>query len=207
MSQLDEINESEPRISLAVKIQREGGDTTGALNALRDVVNAAIGIYTKENSFESYRRAVIIQTSFDKARLVYQRARQPAQAVAAGIVAYFIGIKRTAAIADWKAATAAELRSPQYIKKHELESDVSENSAQQWETEAKENLAEAYAALTDAFILAEAERLLKKMKLDVALAKNILAAVSPPPHNPWELFNVVMAALGHRKPSFRSSFL
>lgn len=51
--------------------------------------------------------------------------------------------------------------------------------------------------MTDVFILAEAERLLKQMKLDVALAKNILAAVYEPPHNPWELFNTVMSAFGH----------
>ena len=32
---------------------------------------------------------------------------------------------------------------------------------------------------------------------DASLAKNILAAVSQPPNNPLELFNLVMSALGH----------
>ena len=42
--------ELEAAIPLAVKLQREHGDTAGALNALRDVVNRAIGTSTPPSS-------------------------------------------------------------------------------------------------------------------------------------------------------------
>ena len=195
--QLAVLNELEAAISLAVKLQREHGDTTGALNALRDVVNRAIGMNTQKNSFESFRRALMIEQSFDKARLVYQRAKQPDRAVASGIVSYFMGIKRLSAIADYNAGVAAEMRDPYFQRANGIGSKEASQNAKSYESEAKENLAQSFAAMTDAAILAEATRLLKKMKLDVALAGNILAAVSHPPDNPWEMFNAVMAALGH----------
>ena len=195
--QLAVLNELEAAIPLAVKLQREHGDTTGALNALRDVVNKAIGMDTRKDSFESFRRALMIEQAFDKARLVYQRAKLPIKAVASGIVSYFMGIKRLAAIADYEASVAAEERDPQYQVAHEIEPDDARQAAVMWESEAKEHLAQAFAAMTNAAILAEATRLLKKMKMDVALADNILSAVSQPPNNPWEMFNAVMAALGH----------
>ena len=65
--QLAVLNELEAAIPLAVKLQREHGDTTGALNALRDVVNKAIGMDTRKDSFESFRRALMIEQAFDKA--------------------------------------------------------------------------------------------------------------------------------------------
>lgn len=195
--QLAVLNELEAAIPLAVKLQREHGDTTGALNALRDVVNKAIGMDTRKDSFESFRRALMIEQAFDKARLVYQRAKLPIKAVASGIVSYFMGIKRLAAIADYKASVAAEERDPQYQVAHEIEPDDARQAAVMWESEAKEHLVQAYAAMTNDAIHAEATRLLKKMKLDVTLAGNILAAVSCPQNNPWEMFNAVMAALDH----------
>ena len=194
--QLAVLNELEAAISLAVKLQREKGDTTGALNALRDVVNRAIGIDTRKNSFESYRRALMIWQSFDKARLVYQRAKQPSRAVASGMVAYFMRLKQLSAIADYKAAVAAEERDPRHWAEYDIGAKEANQSAKMWEAEAKEHLAEAFAAMTNGAILAEAIRLLKKMKMDVALADRILAAVSQPPNNPWEMFNAVMSALG-----------
>lgn len=195
--QLAVLNELEAAIPLAVKLQREHGDTTGALNALRDIVNRAIGMDTRKNSFESYRRALMIGQAFDKARLVYQRAKQPTKAVASGIVSYFMEIKQLAAIADYKAGVASEERDTQYQVEHEIDPKSARQSAAMWESEAKEHLVQAYAAMTNDAILAEATRLLKKMKLDVALAGNILAAVSQPPNNPWEMVNAVMAAFNH----------
>ncbi len=191
--------ELEAAIPLAVKLQRERGDTTGALNALRDVVNKAIGTDTPPSSRASCARARVIELAFDKARLVYQRANQPAQSVASGIVSYFMGIKSIAAGADFCAARAAEYRSPTYQKRFCLDvtdrKEVEEEASFE-EKMAKDGLAKAYAAMANDAILAEATRLLKKMKLNVALAGNILAAVSQPPNNPWEMFNAVMAALG-----------
>ena len=192
--------ELEAAIPLAVKLQREHGDTTGALNALRDIINKAIGTYTAPNSRASFLRARVIELAFDKGRLVYQRANRPAQAVASGIVSYFMGIKRIAAGADFDAACAAEHRSTQYQERFCLDDSdrkEAEEDALFEEKTAKESLAKAYAAMTNDAIHAEATRLLKKMKLDVALSGNILAAVSQQPNNPWEMFNVVMAALGH----------
>ena len=191
--------ELEAAIPLAVKLQRERGDTTGALNALRDVVNKAIGTDTPPSSRASFSRARVMELAFDKARLVYQRANRPAQAVASGIVSYFMAAKRMAAGAEFGAALAAEYRSPQYEKTfcHDAtDRKEAEESALFEDKLAKDELAKAYAAITDAAILAEATRLLKKMKLDVALANNILAAVSQPPNNPWEMFNAVMSAFG-----------
>ncbi len=194
--QLAVLNDLEAAIPLAVKLQREKGDTAGALNALRDVINRAIGISTRKNSFESYRRALMIGQSFDKARLVYQRANQPARAVASGIVSYFMGVKQLSAIADYKAGVAAEMRDPRYQAACDIGPKEANQDAKSWEAEAKENFAKACASMTNGAILAEAIRLLKKMKMDVALADRILSAVSQPPNNPWEMFNAVMAALG-----------
>ena len=73
--------------------------------------------------------------------------------------------------------------------------EANEMSARDHYEFSKEGLVQATSRLTDAFIFAEAERLLKQVKMDTALAPKILAAVSEPPHNPWELFNVVMDAL------------
>ena len=187
-------------LPLAVKMQREGGDTNGALNALTPVINTAIGTDTPPNSRASFMRASLLEKAFDKARLIYKRANMPHEAVASGMVSYFMGIKRMTACADFDAAQAAEQRSSRYQElfcHDEEDRKEAEQRALDYESYAKEGLVQATARLTDAFILAEAERLLKQMKLDVALAKNILAAVSQPPHNPWELFNVVMSALGH----------
>ena len=110
----DVFSELDAAIPFAVKLQREHGDTTGALNALRDVVNKAIGTNTPPSSRASCARARVIELAIDKGRLVYQRANRPAQAVASGIVSYFMGIKRIAAGVDFEAACAAEYRSPQY---------------------------------------------------------------------------------------------
>lgn len=192
--------ELEEAIPLAVKRQREHGDTTGALNALRDIVNKAIGTYTAPQSRASFSRARVLELAFDKGRLVYQRANHPAQAVASGIVSYFMGIKRIAAGADFDAACAAEHRSPQYKEwfcHDDSDRKEAEKDALFEEKLAKESLAKAYAAMTSDAIYAEAKRLLKKTKLDVALAGSILAAVSCPQNNPWEMFNAVVAALGH----------
>ena len=189
--------ELEVAIPLAVKLQREHGDTAGALNALRDVVNRAIGTSTPPSSRASFSRARVMELAFDKARLVYQRANRPAQAVASGMVSYFMAAKRMSAAADHSAGEAAEKRSPQYQKEFFVEPEEAEREAAMWDADAKEWLAKAFAAITDVAILAEATRLLKKLKLDVALADNILAAVSQPPNNPWKMFNAVMSALGH----------
>ena len=194
--QLAELNELDESIPLAVKLQRENGDAAGALNALREVINRTIGICTKKASFESFRRSGIIEKAFDKARLVYQRANQPARAVASGVVAYFMGIKRMSACADYKAGVAAEERDPLYQAKHDIGPREANRSAKMWEAEAKEELAQSLAALSDAAIFDKVRLLLKKMKLDVALAHKIVAAVSQPQDNPWEMFNAVMSAIG-----------
>ena len=185
-------------LPLAVKIQRERGDTTGALNALRDVVNRAIATDTPPSSRASFSRARVIELAFDKARLVYKRANRPAQAVAAGVVSYFMGIKCMAAGADFSAALAAEKRSTQYQEwfcHNDSDRKEAEEDARFEEKMAKESLAKAYAAMTNDAILAEATRLLKQMKLDASLGGNILAAVSEPQNSPWEMFNAVMSAL------------
>lgn len=196
----DALAELEAAIPLAVKMQRENGDTNGALNALTPIINQAIGMDTPEKSRASCMRARVLEQAFDKARLIYKRAQLPRQAVASGMVSYFMGIKSMTAGADFDAAKAAELRSPLYqqYSHRDAESHAEDlELALDYENDAKEGLVQATARLTDVFILAEAERLLKQMKLDAALAKNILAAVSQPPHNPWEMFNTVMATLGH----------
>ena len=198
--QLAVLNELEAAIPLAVKLQREHGDTTGALTALRDVVNRAIGMDTRKDSFESFRRALMIEQAFDKGRLVYQRAGKPKHAVASGMVSYFMSIKRMSACADLDAANAAEQRSSRYQEffcENEEERKQAEERAIDYENDAKEWLIKAAASLSDVYVFSEAERLLKKMKLDVALAQGILAAVSQPPNNPWEMFNAVMEALDH----------
>ena len=187
----------EAAIPLAVKLQREHGDTTGALNALRDVVNKAIGTYTAPQSRASFLRARVIEIAFDKGRLVYQRAGKSKHAVASGIVSYFMSAKRMSAAADQCAGEADEKRSPRYQKEFFVEPEEAEREAAMWDADAKELLVQAYAAMTNDAIHAEATRLLKKMKLDISLAGNILAAVSCPQNNPWEMFNAVMAALDH----------
>ncbi len=194
--QLAELNGLDEAISRAVKLQRENGDAFGALDALRDIVNRAIGMYTRESSFESFRRSSIIEKAFDKARLVCQRTNQPSRAVANGVVSYFLGIKRMSACADYKAGVAAEERSPRYQVEHGIGPREANRSAKMWETEAKEELAQSLAALSDAAIFDKVRLLLKKMKLDVALADKIVAAVSQPQDNPWEMFNAVMSAIG-----------
>lgn len=196
----DQLAKLEADIPLAVKLQRENGDTNGALNALTPIINQAICMDTPKNSRASCSRAYVLEQAFDKARLIYKRANMPHEAVASGMVSYFMGIKRISAGADYDAAYAAQKRSPLYQQyfHRDAESHAEDlELAQDFENDAKEGLVQATARLTDAFILAEAERLLKQMKLDVALAKNILAAVYEPPHNPFELFNTVMTAFGH----------
>ena len=196
----DVFTDLEEVLPLAVKMQREGGDTNGALNALTPVINTAIATDTPPNSRASFMRASLLEKAFDKARLIYKRAQRPKQAVACGMVSYFLSIKRISAGADFDAAKAAEQRSSCYQEffcHNEEDRKDAEQLALDYESYAKEGLVQATARLTDVFILAEAERLLKQMKLDVALAKNILAAVYEPPHNPWELFNTVMSAFGH----------
>ena len=196
----DQLAKLEADIPLAVKLQRENGDTNGALNALTPIINQAICRDTPKNSRASCSRAYVLEQAFDKARLIYKRANMPHEAVASGMVSYFMGIKRESAGADFDAAQAAEQRSMSYQEffcHDEEDRKEAEQRALDYESYAKEGLVQATARLTDAFILAEAERLLKQMKLDVALAKNISAAVSQPPNNPWELFNVVMSAPGH----------
>lgn len=183
----------------AVKMQRESGDTNGALNALTPVINTAICTDTPPNSRASFKRAYVLEQAFDKARLIYKRANMPHEAVASGMVSYFMGIKRISAGADFDAARAAELRSPLYQQyfHRDTESHAEDlELALDFESDAKEGLVQAAARLTDVFMRAEAERLLKQMKLDVALAPKILATVSQPPHNPFELFNTVMSAFG-----------
>lgn len=196
----DVFSKLEEALPLAVKIQRENGDANGALNTLTPIINQAIGMDTPEKSRASFMRASVLEQAFDKARLIYKRAQLPKQAVASGMVSYFMGIKRMSAGADFDAECAAELRSPLYQQyfHRDAESHAEDlELALDYENDAKEVLVQASARLTDAFILAEAERLLKQMKLDASIAKNILAAVSQPPNNPWELFNLVMSALGH----------
>lgn len=196
----DQLAKLEAAIPLAVKLLRENGDTNGALNALTPIINQAICMDTPKNSRASCSRAYVLEQAFDKARLIYKRANMPHEAVSSGMVSYFMGIKRESAGADFDAAQAAEQRSMSYQEffcHDEEDRKEAEQRALDYESYAKEGLVQATARLTDAFILAEAERLLKQMKLDVALAKNISAAVSQPPNNPWELFNVVMSALGH----------
>ena len=86
-NKLDDIlDELDAAIPLAVKLQRENGNTNGALNALRDIVNKAIGINSPPASRASFSRAHIIEKAFDKARIVYQRANQPASEVTAEII-------------------------------------------------------------------------------------------------------------------------
>lgn len=195
----DELANLEAAIPLAVKLQRENDDTNGALNALTPIINQAIGMDTPKNSRASCSRAYVLEQAFDKARLVYKRANMPHEAVASGMVSYFMGIKRDSAGSDFYAARAAELRSTLYQQyfHRDAESHAEDlELALDYENDAKEGLVQATARLTDVFILAEAERLLKQMKLDVALAPKILAAVYEPPHNPFELFNTVMSAFG-----------
>lgn len=189
----------ETAIPLAVKKQSENGDTRGALNSLTPIINQAIAMDTPENSRASVSRAYVLEQAFDKARLIYQRAHQPHQAVASGMVSYFMGIKRMAAGADYGVARAAALRSPEYINKPWIDEEdrkAIEIEALNEINDSKELFADACAAITDIFILDEATRLLKKQKLDVAIAQNILSVVSRPPDNPWELFNAVMSSFG-----------
>ena len=197
-NKLDDIlDELDAAIPLAVKLQRENGNTNGALNALRDIVNKAIGINSPPASRASFSRAHIIEKAFDKARIVYQRANQPASAVASGVVSYFMAVKRLSASAELYAARADEQRSPKYQSYFHVDPQEAKQAAKMWEEDAKSELAKAHAALTDAAILAEATKLLKKMKMDVTLADKILAAVSQPPNNPWEMFNIVISALNY----------
>lgn len=189
----------EAAISLAVKMQRENGDTSGALNSLTPIINKAIAMDTPENSRASVSRAYVLEQAFDKARLIYQHAHRSKQAVASGMVSYFMGIKRMAAAADYGVARAAALRSPEYLNKSYIDEEdrkAIEAEALNEINDSKELFADACAAITDVFILGEASRLLKEMKLNVAFSQNILAVVSQPPDNPWELFNVVMSAFG-----------
>ena len=44
--------ELDEAIPIAVKIQREQGDTDGALNMLREIVKAALLVCTKKGSYE-----------------------------------------------------------------------------------------------------------------------------------------------------------
>ena len=190
-------DELDAAIPLAVKLQREGGDTKGALNALRGIVKAALAVYTPKASYEFFKKRLVIEKTLDKARLVYQRANQPPQAVACGMVAYVMTAKRLFASADNLARRVAELRSPQTpLLLHDIETKKElEESAKFEEDLAKSELAKACAAMSDEAIHNEATRLLKKMKMDVALADKILVVVKEPQDNPWKLFNAVMSVI------------
>ena len=154
-NKLDDIlDELDAAIPLAVKLQRENGNTNGALNALRDIVNKAIGINSPPASRASFSRAHIIEKAFDKARIVYQRANQPASAVASGVVSYFMAVKRLSASAELYAARADEQRSPKYQSYFHVDPQEAKQAAKMWEEDAKSELAKAHAALTDAAILA-----------------------------------------------------
>lgn len=190
----------EEALPQAVKKQRETGDASGALDALTGIINQAIAADTPQSSRASFSRAYLLERAFDKARLVYQREGHPKYAVASGVVSYFMSIKRHSAAADNDAARAAERRSPQHLNQRWMDEEdrkLEEELAADEEKMAKEELVKAFAAMTDACVLTEATRLLKKMKLDVVLAQNILEAVKQPPNNPWEMFNAVIVALGH----------
>lgn len=194
MSRFDELD---GLISTAVKLQRENGDTAGALELLRDVINKAVSCYTEKASYESFQRCLTVEKAFDKARLVYQRSKQSAMAVASGMVAYFMTIKRLSASAELCASKAVELRSPQnplLLQRIETKRTL-EQSAKFEERMAKDELAKACAAMADAAILNEASRLLKKMKMDASLARKILVAVYEPQDNPLEMFNAVLSAI------------
>ena len=190
-------NELDAAIPLVVKLQREGGDTAGALNSLREIVKAALAVYAPKASYEFFQKRLVIEKALDKARLVYQRANQPSQAVACGMVAYIMTAKRLSASADNLSHRVAELRSPQNpMLRHGIETkEELEESAKFEEELARSELAKAYAAISDAAIRTEATRLLKKMKMDVALAEKILAAVKEPQDNPWKLFNDVLSVI------------
>lgn len=190
-------DELDAAIPLAVKLQREGGDTKGALNALRGIVKAALAVYTPKASYEFFKKRLVIEKALDKARLVYQRANQPSQAVACGMVAYIMTAKRLSASADNLSHRVAELRSPKnplLLDGIETKKEL-EEEAKFEEDMAMSERAKACAAMSDAAVLEEATRLLKKMKMDVALAPKILAAVHEPQNNPWKMFNAFMSVM------------
>ena len=193
----DAFNELDAAIPRAVKLQREGGDTAGALNSLREIVKAALAVYTPKASYEFFQKRLVIEKALDKARLVYQRANQPSQAVACGMVAYIMTAKRLSASADNLSHRVAELRSPRNpMLLHGIETkEELEESAKFEEELARSEIAKAYEAISDAAIRTEASRLLKKMKMDVALAEKILAAVKEPQDNPWKLFNDILSVI------------
>ena len=193
----DAFDELDAAIPLAVKLQREGGDTAGALNSLREVVKAALAIYTPKSTYEFFKKHLIIEKALDKARLVYQRANLPSRAVACGMVAYIITAKRLFASADFCDREAAKLRSPKnplLLDGIETKKELAEEAKFE-EDMAMSERAKACAAMSDAAVLEEATRLLKKMKMDVALAEKILTAVKEPQDNPWKLFNAVMSVI------------
>ena len=190
-------NELDAAIPLAVKLQREGGDTKGALNALREIVKAVLAVYTPKASYEFFQKRLVIEKALDKARLVYQRANLPSQTVACGMVAYIMTAKRLFASADNLTCKVEELRSPQNpLLLHNIETkETLEEDAKFEEALARNELAKANAAISETAIHNEATRLLKKMKLDVSLAEKILQVVKEPQDNPWKMFNAVMSVL------------
>ena len=188
--------ELDEAIPAAVKLQREHGDTDGALNALREIVKVALAVSTKKGSYEYFKKQLVIEMAFDKARLVHQRANHPTHAVACGMVAYYMTARRLAASADVWSKRASELRSPQNPLLLDIESkEEIEESAKFEEEMARTELAKAYAALSNEAIINEAARLLKKMKLDVSMAERILSVFREPSDNPWKMFNAFLSAL------------
>ena len=189
--------ELDEAIPAAVKLQREHGDTDGALNALREIVKAALAVSTKKGSYEYFKKQLVIEMAFDKARLVHQRANHPTHAVACGMVAYYMTARRLAASADVCSKRASELRSSQNpLLLHDIESkEEIEESAKFEEEMARTELAKAYAALSNEAIINEAAILLKKMKLDVSMAERILSVFREPSDNPWKMFNAFLSAL------------
>ena len=190
-------NELDAAIPLAVKLQREGGDTKGALNALREIVKAVLAVYTPKASYEFFQKRLVIEKALDKARLVYQRANLPSQTVACGMVAYIMTAKRLFASADNLTCKVEELRSPQNpLLLHNIETkETLEEDAKFEEALARNELAKANAAISETAIHNEATRLLKKMKLDVSLAEKILQVIKEPQDDPWKMFNAVMSVL------------
>ena len=189
--------ELDEAIPIAVKIQREQGDTDGALNMLREIVKAALLVCTKKGSYEYFNKLLVMEKAIDKARLVHQRVNHQMHAVACGMVAYYMTARRLAASADACSRRASELRSPQNpLLLHDIESkEEIEESAKFEEEMAGTELAKAYAALSNEAIINESTRLLKKMKLDVSMAERMLSVFREPSDNPLKMFNAFLSVL------------
>lgn len=72
----DQLAKFEAAIPLAVKLQRENGDTNGALNALTPIINQAICMDTPKNSRASCSRAYVLSGAALEANEIGRRPCQ-----------------------------------------------------------------------------------------------------------------------------------